>query len=257
MKKKSNNFVLLILMMCLIFVPAIATYSLTSNSTKRNITKKENEEITNNISIISNLDKNNLDKIQKEINKVQSSYYGLDKNSRKIDYKDIFKNCVVMGDSQAEGLITYNMLSSTSVICSRGSNLKNAKSNMNNLSNLNPSNVFTLYGMNDLLIYQEDIPSFIKDYTSLINSIKKALPKSKIFVNSVLPIKESNKKSVYNNVDKYNKSLKVMCKDLNITFIDTTNLLKDNESLYANDGMHLKPIFYPAWLNSLKQSANL
>ena len=259
MKKGSKNFLLTFSMICLIFVPAIATYSLATSSDSQDLDLKEDEEISNNVSILNNFEDKDLAKIENQVNKIQSSYYGLDKDSKKINYKDIFRSSVIMGDSQSEGLTIYNILNSTSVIAKKGSNLVDARSNMNTLSNLNPSNVFTLYGMNDLLIYNEDVDNFIKDYKALINEVKKTLPNANIFVNSILPVQEKvlKKRPVYNKVDDYNESLEKMCKDLEITFVDVSTLLINNEELYEGDGMHLKPSFYPAWLDILKKSASL
>lgn len=74
-----------------------------------------------------------------------------------------------MGDLQSEGLVIYNILSKTSVISKLGSNILDGKGNISKLKNLNPENIFILYGMNDVLIYKNDIDRFIKD--SYANSI--------------------------------------------------------------------------------------
>lgn len=259
MKKGSKNFLITFSMICVIFVPAIATYSFATKSSTKEIKLKETKEINKNVAMINDLNKRDLSEIEKQINKIQISYYGIDKDFHKIDYNNIFKKCVIMGDSQVEGLAVYNFLNSNSIIAKKGSNLVNSKSNCQILKSIKPSKVFMLYGLNDMIIYKDNVDEFIKNHKSLVIEVKKSLPKSEIFINSILPVQEQvkDKNPIYKNINKYNKELKKMCSELNITFIDTSNLFLNNDELHEKDGIHLKPLFYPAWLEQLKKQANL
>lgn len=259
MKKGSKNFIVMTSAIGLIFVPAVATYSLATQSTINEVKRVEGKKIINNVNFVSTLEKKDLSVIEKKINMIQSSFDDTSIESEVINYKDIFRSSVIMGDSQSEGLTIYGVLNTTSVIAHKGSNLVEAKSSMNILSNLSPSNVFTLYGMNDILAYEENIDAFIKDYTELIKSIKETLPNSNVFVNAVLPVTEQvkDKRPIYNKIDEYNSALKLMCSELDITFVDASELLINNQEFYAGDGMHFKPIFYPSWLDILIDSAHL
>ncbi|MGL5765044.1 MAG: GDSL-type esterase/lipase family protein [Sarcina sp.] len=122
------------------------------------------------------------------------------------------------------------------------------------MENLSPSTVFILYGMNDILIYENNINNFIKDYEILIKEIKNTLPKSKIIVNAILPVDDIvlETRPIYQNINNYNLELKKLCTTLNITFVDSSSLLTNNKNLFEGDGMHLKPEFYKKWLNLLK-----
>lgn len=254
MKKMLNKipFLVLIILLIVVFISIIYYFSKNVFINDTNLNSKDSNTINRNIEILAALEDKNIPSIESKITSIQDKFNDSNSNN---NYKDIFSSTVIMGDSQTEGLLVYDFLNSTSVIAKKGSNIIDAKSNLDTLSNLSPSNIILLYGMNDILIYQNDINKFIKDYTILINLIKKSNPNSKIFVNSVLPVKNkvSIDKPIFTTIPKYNLAIEKMCTDLNINFINTTNLLSDNPSFYEEDGMHLKPIFYNQWLNILKK----
>lgn len=254
MKKILNKITFLALIILLIVVFSYIIYYFTKNTfnNNKNLSSKDSNTINKNVQILAALEDKNIPSIESKINSIQDKFSASNSNS---NYKDIFSSTVIMGDSQTEGLLVYDFLNSTSVIAKKGSNIIDAKSNLDTLSNLAPSNIILLYGMNDILIYQNDINKFIKDYTNLINLIKKSNPNSKIFVNCVLPVenKVSINNTIFNIIPKYNLAIEKMCTNLNINFINTTNLLLDNPSFYEEDGMHLKPIFYDQWLSILKK----
>ena len=117
----------------------------------QNINASQKQIIINNISMLKQMENQDISQVEKEIQEVQSKF----KSSKelKLNYKEIFKNTVFIGDSQTEGLKEYNILNSTSVLAKKGSNLVDARNYIDSLSNLNPSTTFLLYGMNDILIY--------------------------------------------------------------------------------------------------------
>lgn len=227
---------------------------------KENIDKLialENQDI----SLIEEEIKKNKDKLGKEsFNSGSLNNGGLNKeNTIKVNYKELYKNSVVMGDSQSEGLSIYNILNPTSVVAKMGSNIVDGKVNIAKLKNLNPQNIFILYGMNDVLIYKDDVERFIKDYSELILSIKEELPSTNIYINAILPVTEAviEKRSVYSMIEEYNKNIEKMCEVLNVGFVDASYLLENDESLFEGDGMHLKPKFYPLWLEVMANQASL
>lgn len=236
-----------------IIIPSLV---LISSLDSLNISAYKKDTIENNVEILSHMEKADISQIEEEIEKVRQVF---NQEENTLNYKDIFKNSVFMGDSQTEGLKVYNVLNPTSVVAKKGANLVSSRDNISTLSNLNPSNVFLLYGMNDILIYKEDIDSFINDYSYLVKEIKQKLPNTQIIVNAIFPVDEAvlKRRVDYKKIDDYNKKLNDMCEELEVQFIDTAHLLKEDNTLFEGDGMHLKPLFYTKWINILIKEVNL
>ena len=256
MKKSHKNF----LIIALILILLLTAFNIILNTSKKATAQKNNTNIDKNIEKIKDLEQSSIKDTENTINKIQEGFNPPTDNNPEnskpiINYKEIFSSSVIMGDSQSEGLTVYGVLDSTSVIAKKGGGLASAKeNNMEQLSNLSPSNVFILYGMNDILIYQNDIDSFINDYTALVNEIKSTLPGSDIFINSVLPVEDKviTNRPIYKEISNYNKALEKMCSDLNVTYINSNEILINNPNLFEADGMHLKPPFYNEWLDLLR-----
>lgn len=261
--KKSHKIFLII---ALILILLLITFNLILTTSKKSTTLANNDNIDKNIDKIKNLEESSITETENIINKIQKKLNPSTNNSSTntddiqdskpdTNYKEIFSSSVIMGDSQSEGLTVYGVLNATSVIAKKGEGIASAKNNnMKQLSNLSPSNIFTLYGMNDILIYQNDIESFINDYTALITEIKSVLPTSKVFVNSILPVENKviTSKPIYKEISNYNKALEKMCNELGVTYINSNEILINDPNLFEVDGMHLKPPFYNEWLDLLR-----
>ncbi|MGL5068144.1 MAG: GDSL-type esterase/lipase family protein [Sarcina sp.] len=285
MKKSHKNFLIITITLTLSFI----LINVLLISSKKGLVLNTRDNTTQNLKELKDLEKSNVNDVKKDIDKVQKNLPKEDVDEKKPDkpnlsdnsnaenetdgentanendtqeiepkeqtnYKDVFSNSVIMGDSQTQGLTIYGFLDTTSVIGVKGGGISDATTkNMDILSNLSPSNVFTLYGMNDILNYQSNIDGFINDYSILIKKIKVTLPDSKIFVNSILPVeaKVTSSRPIYKQIDAYNVALKAMCNDLSITYVDSHKILLDNPTLFEGDGMHLKPSFYNNWLDLL------
>ncbi|MGL4739581.1 MAG: GDSL-type esterase/lipase family protein [Sarcina sp.] len=262
MKFSSKKIFILGIILCLILV-SLNIIIIQFKQSKNIETLASKDEITNNKKTIEQLGKSDLSKIEKEYSQIQKNLKpdNLITNSdltndkkTSINYKDTFSTSVFLGDSQTEGLEVYNILNPTSVVALKGGNLVTAKNSMQTLKNLSPSTVFILYGMNDILIYENDINSFIKDYEILIKEIKNTVPEGKIVVNAILPVNSNvlQNRPIYQNINKYNIELEKLCSALNVPFVNSSSLLSNDKNLFEGDGMHLKPEFYTKWLNILK-----
>lgn len=259
---RKNNIIKLryICILVVVFIITIG-YKIIKNSTTD---AKEILKIQEGISALKTLENKNISSIENNINKVREELSRESKREDKVAVKDevdinvIFKNTVFMGDSISEALSEYEMLQNSSVVATKGRDVIKAKQDINTVVNLNPQNIIMLYGMNDLLLFK-DTESFIKHYEELIKEIKDKLPNVKIYINSIFPVRSevSNKEPSYENYDDFNAGLQDMCGRLSINFIDTAYLVKENNELYEQDGIHLIPKFYPKWLDIIKEKAKL
>lgn len=170
-------------------------------------------------------------------------------NKGKLDNRFIFSNSVLIGDSMAEGIVDYRILDSSNVFAKRGKRLATSEELFDQAIKASPENLFIEFGMNDIISYSGKEKPFIKEYKGIIKKLKKELPNTNLYVvsiSTISPLGIKNKPSM-KNFTGYNQKMKEMCKQENITFVDTT-LLLDNNSGYEFDGIHPKEPFYSNWV---------
>ena len=106
------------------------------------------------------------------------------------------------------------------------------------------------FGANDLETYESKTDLFIDAYTKQIKKLQSALPNSQIYINGILPIKESwiEETPALQYYKDYNTALQQMCTDLGCIYIDSSFIINNDPSLYEPDGEHLVYKFYNKWL---------
>ena len=124
-----------------------------------------------------------------------------------------------------------------------------------------PAKVFLLIGINDLA---KNIPpdTVYLNICKIVSTISAKSPKTKIFVQSILPVNNTFKTfaghtSRTPQVKDLNERLRKICPKLGATFVDLFNELKNpNDDLlnpmYTNDGLHLMGGGYQAWLKVIQ-----
>lgn len=122
-----------------------------------------------------------------------------------------------------------------------------------------PAKVFVLIGINDI---SRNIPDsvIIDNYKKIIQRIKNASPKTRIYFNTLLPVNNSFGDRAHFNKDEHilfvNEELKKLGQTENITIIDIHPLFLDAnrklEKQYTYDGLHLNAAGYQRWAGILK-----
>ncbi len=173
-----------------------------------------------------------------------------------------FAGSLVMGDSITQGLYVYEILDSSLVVAKKGVGVrspdKTGLSDMiNQVISAKPQNLFLAFGMNDIVAAGGDANVFSADYKVVLERLKEGLPDTKIYVNSVLPARQNvvAKDARYGKVPEYNESLKALCAEEEVTFIDNTGLV--TEEYYEVDGIHMKKVYYQGWVNQMAVEADL
>ena len=166
---------------------------------------------------------------------------------------------VIVGDSVAEGFLDYEFLESDTVIAEKGLRCDNAGEEIEKALDLSPTRLFLSIGLNDLEYCEGDSERFIRRYRERILEIRKERPELPIYINGILPIlpKAVEQKAELGAVDAFNGALREMCEELELTFIDSSDLLEGKEEWYQKDAIHLKAQFYPLWLNRMEETAGL
>ncbi len=184
---------------------------------------------------------------------------------------DYFDDAVFIGNSQMEGVAIYSSMKNATVLAGKGimvdtiftkEVIKTKESNritiISALELKQYGKVYIMLGANELG-WVSDI-EFIKQYGKVIDKIKELQPKSKIYVNAIIPVskEKSEKDKIYNNVniERFNKLIINMTKEKQVYYVDSKEALADEEgNLPANsttDGVHFNSIYYEKWFNYLK-----
>jgi lysophospholipase L1-like esterase len=123
-----------------------------------------------------------------------------------------------------------------------------------------PEKIFVMIGINDLKIGLA-VDSITIGQTRIIKQIKKLSPRTKIYMQSTLPVNESMLANIYkrlNNeaINQMNTALKLVCTQQKVGYIDVHSTLTDQngqlKQTLSTDGLHLKPEAYVIWVNYLK-----
>lgn len=199
----------------------------------------------------------NIQTIQANIQRVQDQF-----NRKQIDAASFparFANTMILGDSLAAGLLEYGIMPDSIVLAKRGLRTDNMDSEIATAINYAPKAVFMEFGINDLTYCRGDAKRYIRQYEAQVEKVQKALPNTKIYINSLTPItkKAIVKNPYFGHVDEFNNALKKMCKTMHLTYIDNTHTLDFSKDVYEYDGVHPKYLYYPLWLSRMLKVAGL
>ena len=185
-------------------------------------------------------------KVEKKIQKLEEDEREADEEWKNRPAKEKFANAFVIGDSITQGLYEYGVLDQANVMADRGTEVSEVSSekiqeHIAKAKELKPQALFLAYGMNDVEAVRGDADAFIKAYRPIIEDLKKTLPDTKIYINSIL--------------QEFNQKLEELCEEERVTFIDNTSLVKDE--YYADDGIHMAPDYYTGWVDHMAEVAEL
>lgn len=124
-----------------------------------------------------------------------------------------------------------------------------------------PAKIFLLIGVNDM---KRGIPEelLFRNYQRLIASVKKNSPRTRLYIQSILPINKAMVSNIYSRVSnagilKFNERLKALCLteglqyvNLHAVFAGADGELKKE---LTTDGLHLRPVAYLVWAEALKK----
>ena len=170
-----------------------------------------------------------------------------------VKYK-VPENIVFLGDSITDYYDTKKYFSHNNVVNSgiSGNKTTDILDNMEErVYRYNPSKVFLLIGINDLA-HLTDKKEIISNIEEIIEKIKENRPETKIYLESVYPVNNSDDEKIEhdklvnrNNEDviEINKVLEEYCKENKIKYIDLYSKLIDEDGNlkleYTREGLHI------------------
>ena len=124
-----------------------------------------------------------------------------------------------------------------------------------------PSKIFLMIGVNDIK-RGTPVEDIARNYERIMMKVKHDAPKTKLYLQSVLPVTESILASIYDNIRNpriiaLNKLMKDLSVKHNVPYVDLFNVLKDEngqlQRSLTTDGLHLQPEAYVLWAQYLKK----
>lgn len=167
------------------------------------------------------------------------------------------ESVVLVGDSVAEGFLDYEILEADSVVARKGMRADTAGADIQKALELSPSLLILSFGLNDLEYCKGDSSRYIREYEKRIQEIREQDPELPLCVNAILPVlpEAVERKEALGYVEEFNEALQQMCERLQVTYIDSGDLLEGREEWYQKDAIHLKYDFYPLWLVRMEEMA--
>lgn len=256
---KGNRKYLVFVVVLLILVSVFFINFCRGNSSSGDSDRK----IKQNLATISTFDYSTVSTIEKELKNLEASEakgtFDVTKKLTNDQYKQVFGNSVILGDSITEGLLAYNYLDESQVFCKIGASVINGDELFSQAAKTYPGFAFFAFGTNDMGNYNGNADNFIKKYRELITEFKKVSPDTIICINAISPPADNAlaKNEILNNYKKFNSRIKKMCQDMKLVYIDNSYIIEDHTDFYAGDGIHVKSDYYPYWLNNMILKAGL
>ena len=128
-----------------------------------------------------------------------------------------------------------------------------------------PRKIFLLIGINDI---GRGLPTevILNNYHRIVARLTQGLPKTKLIIQSVLPMNEGKLPYDYlkgkaEKVKALNEGIVNIAKEFNLPYLNLHELFADEKgelkAAYTKDGIHLEPAAYVDWVNWLKQKKQL
>ena len=165
-------------------------------------------------------------------------------------------NIVMLGDSITDFYDLDKYYGDDELIVNSGISGDKTNDVINNIRNrvynYNPSKIFLLIGVNDILYEDASPEQVLNNIEEIVDEIKEKLPNTKIYIESIYPVNNDWKNNYDNRVKEEkevngkivmtNDLIKEYCEDNNLKYVDIyPYLLDDNGVLnhdYADDGLH-------------------
>lgn len=211
--------------------------------------------------MLDKLEMKNVDQVYKQIHQIEQERQKWEslQNKESDDLNRRFQNALILGDSIAEGLLDYRIISSSHCVGVRGARSDNIDDMHDIVKRQRPSVIFLEFGMNDLEYCRGKPNLFYKRYNEQLQQLKAIAPQATLYINAILPIdqKTVSQKKAYAKYPEFNKMLKKLCQENKIKLIDNRFILENMKKKYEKDGIHPTHDYYKAWAMNMAEVAGL
>lgn len=177
-----------------------------------------------------------------------------------------FGKCMFVGDSITVGLSDYQLVPMKNVLAEIGMNIEKINTEtmqtaygnttvLDALTQSAPENVYIMLGSNGIAWLSID--DMIAEYSEFTESVRKALPDSRIYIQSIPPVTAAREKAenpISNaDINEYNSRLLELANEKGYYYIDVHSALAGPDGALpvedaADDGMHFNKTTYDVML---------
>jgi len=166
-----------------------------------------------------------------------------------------------VGDSKTDGCEWWELFRNNRVKNRGidGDNTEGVLARLDEITNSKPAKIFLEIGTNDLAL-RRTISQTSNDYSTILDQIIKASPKTKIYVQSILPrYDDPNRKGGVSNdsITELNKVLQTLAQQKCLTYIDLYPHFVDEKGRLQKklslDGVHLNAQGYAIWKKQVER----
>lgn len=178
--------------------------------------------------------------------------------SGEIDPFPLFEEYAILGDSRAVGYSYSDFLPDERVLAEGGNTIRVIPYRIEELVALNPSYIYLCYGINDINIgFWDTAEEYAEEYMQMVALIEEALPETTVVISSTLPAKDPafERAKRWRLIPDWNKVLEQTCKENGVLYANCDWLYEEMSDLWDQDGIHLRPAFYPYWAGELITTA--
>ncbi len=176
------------------------------------------------------------------------------------------KNKIVfLGDGHIARCLWHELFHSNDILNRgvEGDTIAQVRERLDEVIGRRPRQIFIMVGINDLH-QNRSVKDCLIDYRRLVNDLRRHLPETEIFVQSLLPVYGSVT-NIYGTqnlkIMELNAELQKMCRGFVIQYLDIHSLMAEytgelNEH-FSNDGIHLMGNAYMLWKSQLEEHVAL
>ena len=194
------------------------------------------------VKAIKKLEKADVSEVETKISNIEKEEKQATEDWQNRPLSEKFAHAVILGDSITTGFTVYDVLDTSKVVAEKGMHLDQTGDLIRTAAELKPEVLFLALGLNDIAV---------------LANVREQMPDAVLYINCVLPVsaQKEEEEPVYAKIPDYNTALKAMCDEEGITFIDNTEIVKDE--YYEQDGELMKAEYYPIWAEHMAEVAGI
>lgn len=225
------------------------------------VLKKEQPEasIEAGVDYIRRLEQADAAPVEEKIKEIKKKERREALESGELDVWQQFNNSAIMGDSRAVGFYSYGFVEERRVMAEAGATLRNIPNYISRLQNVNPSEVFLCFGLNDISIgFWNTSDEYIAELDSVVELIRESVPGIEVYVNSTIPATDPafERSEKWRSIPEWNEAIKAHCEEKDISYIDINEAVEEHKDLYDPDGIHMQKAFYDYWAIEMISGVN-
>lgn len=214
--------------------------------------RSENADTSQGVEYVQQIETVNVQKAEEEVRKAREKNSGKE-NRKKIlkaledgNFELACKDILISGDSIVKSIMEYGILSTSHVMAEIGAGTEYLDDISKDIIAANPKYLILHFGENQV-VSEEHAAVFADAYGEIIKQLKKKLPNTKIYVDSIFPVLEKayGSEPYLVHIPAYNAEIKKMAKEIGVTYLDYDELWASiSPDYYDMDGIHPVSKFY-------------